>query len=216
MRRVRSAATRRRLADASGSLGACSNDHAAPSQVETAALSAARRAGHVMDVDRERRSGHRNRRACAEPCPDLHPRERAQVEMTCHERCARACPSTRVEWSRGESNPRPVQSNCRLYVCSRLFDLDPRTAIGSLPLDHFAIVSRPCEFAMDSPGQPAVCRSAPPAGKRDGSCRLVKQQERTACWQLWFCTFVNAVHVRRDTPRQPQPVRSKPVGPSCQ
>ncbi len=67
-----------------------------------------------------------------------------------------ASPGVSEEWSRGESNPRPVQSNCRLYVCSRLFDLDPRTAIGSLPLDHSAIVSRPCEFAMDSPGQPAV------------------------------------------------------------
>jgi len=52
-------------------------------------------------------------------------------------------PEDPEKWSRGESNPRPVQSNCRLYVCSRLFDLDPRTASGSLPLDHSAIVSHP-------------------------------------------------------------------------
>ncbi len=84
------------------------------------------------------------------------PRKRARVVMACHERRARACPSRGVEWSRGESNPRPVQPNCRLYVCSRCFDLDPRSTIDGLPLDHFAIVSRPCEFAMDSPGQPAV------------------------------------------------------------
>jgi len=28
-------------------------------------------------------------------------------------------PEDPEKWSRGESNPRPVQSNCRLYVCSR-------------------------------------------------------------------------------------------------
>ncbi len=92
-----------------------------------------------------------------------HPRSARLGQMVrpwCGRCSARSHWKSRVpqhgEWSRGESNPRPVQSNCRLYVCSRLFNLDPGTANDGLPLDHSAIVSRPCEFAMDSPGQPAV------------------------------------------------------------